>query len=115
MTAHRTRISRRKFLKTAAVTAAAAGFPTIVPSSVFGQYAPSKQINIGAIGVGRISRGHDMPAILKGDTARIIAVCDLSTDRVVEGKQFVNDFYTKKSGKPCDGVTGYANYKDLLA
>src|SRR5271170_5317394 len=107
--------SRRTFLKTSLGAAAAAGFPTIIPSRVLGQYAPSKQINIGAIGVGRISRGHDMPAILKVDTARIIAVCDLSTDRVVEGKQFVNDFYTKKSGKPSDGVTGYANYKDLLA
>ncbi len=110
-----TRISRRKFLKTAATTAAAAGFPTIVPSRIFGQYAPSKQINIGAIGVGRISRGHDMPAILKVDTARIIAVCDLSADRVVQGKQYVNDFYTKKNGKPYDGVTGYANYHELLA
>jgi len=108
-------ISRRKFLKTAATTAAAAGFPTIVPSRILGQFAPSKQINIGAIGVGRISRGHDMPNILKVDTARIIAVCDLSADRVVQGKQFVNDFYTKKTGKPCDGVTGYAHYHDLLA
>jgi predicted dehydrogenase len=108
-------ISRRKFLKTAATTAAAAGFPTIIPSRVLGQYAPSKQINIGAIGVGRISRGHDMPAILKVDCARITAVCDLSIDRVAQGKQFVNDFYTKKNGKPFDGVTGYSNYKELLA
>jgi predicted dehydrogenase len=108
-------ISRRRFLKTAAITAAAAGFPTIIPSRVLGQFAPSKQINIGAIGVGRISRGHDMPAILKVDTARIAAVCDLSADRVVEGKQFVNDYYTRKNGKPYNGTLGYANYKDLLA
>jgi hypothetical protein len=32
--------------------AAATGFPTIVPSAVLGQFAPSKRINIGAIGVG---------------------------------------------------------------
>jgi predicted dehydrogenase len=109
------RITRRKFLKTAATTAAAAGFPTIIPSRVLGQFAPSKQINIGAIGVGRISRGHDMPAILKVDTARITAVCDLSADRVVQGKQYVNDFYTKKNGRPYDGTIGYADYKELLA
>src|ERR1700727_155234 len=108
-------ISRRKFLKAAATTAAAAGLPTIIPSRVLGQFAPSKQINIGAIGVGRISRGHDMLAILKVDTARITAVCDLSSDRVVQGKQYVNDFYTKKNGKPYDGTIGYANYKELLA
>src|SRR6202522_3408468 len=109
------RVSRRRFLKTAAGAAAVAGFPTIVPSSVFGQLAPSKQINVGAIGVGRISRGHDMPAILKVDSARIVAVCDLSADRVVQGKKYVNDFYTKKNGNPYDGVTGYANYHELLA
>src|ERR1700729_2341383 len=109
------RITRRKFLKAAAATAAAAGFPTIIPSRVLGQFAPSKQINIGAIGVGRISRGHDMPAILKVDNARIMAVCDLSADRVVQGKQYVNAFYAKKTGKPYDGVTGYAPYRDLLA
>jgi Oxidoreductase family, NAD-binding Rossmann fold/TAT (twin-arginine translocation) pathway signal sequence len=107
--------SRREFLKAGAGVAAALAFPTIVPSSVFGQYAPSKRINLGAIGVGRISRGHDMPGILQYDNARIIAVCDLDAHRVEEGKKFVNDFYEKKTGKPCDGVTGYANYHELLA
>ena len=63
------RISRRNFLKTSAGAAAAIGIPTIVPASVFGQYAPSKRINVGAIGVGRISRGHDMPLILQYDRA----------------------------------------------
>src|SRR6202000_3370414 len=114
MTQATSMISRRKFIKTAAGTAAAASFPTIIPSSILGQFAPSKQINIGAIGVGRISRGHDMPAILKVDSARIVAVCDLSAGRVVQGKQYVNDFYTKKNGKPYDGTLGDANYKDLL-
>ena len=56
--------SRRDFLKAGLGTAAALGFPTIVPATVFGQYAPSKRTNVGAIGVGRISRGHDMPGIL---------------------------------------------------
>ena len=93
-------ISRRRFLKSAAGAVAVAGFPTIVPATVFGQYAPSKQINIGAIGVGRISRGHDMPAILKVDCARIIAVCDLSTDRVAQGKHFVNDFTRRRMASP---------------
>jgi predicted dehydrogenase len=107
--------SRRAFLKTGAGAATALAFPAIVPSSVFGQYAPSKRINVGAIGVGRISRGHDMPGILQYDYARIIAVCDLDAHRVEEGKKFVNDFYCNKTGKPYDGVIGYANYHDLLA
>jgi predicted dehydrogenase len=109
------KVTRRRFLKTSLGTATALGFPTIVPATVFGQYAPSKRINIGAIGVGRISRVHDMPGILQYDNARIIAVCDLDAHRVEEGKKLVNDFYAEKLGKPCDGVTGCANYHELLA
>jgi predicted dehydrogenase len=107
--------SRRKFIQQAAGAAAVLGFPSIVPSSVFGQFAPSRRINVGAIGAGRISRVHDMPGILQYDNARIIAVCDLDAHRVIEGKQFVNDFYTKKTGKPYDGTLGYANHHELLA
>jgi hypothetical protein len=44
-----------------------------------------------------------------------MAVCDLDAHRVEDGKKFVNDYYAAKTGKPYDGVTGYANYHDLLA
>jgi predicted dehydrogenase len=107
--------SRRKFLKTSLGAAAAAGFPTIVPSSVFGQASPSNRINVGAIGVGRISRVHDLPGIWKYDQANIMAVCDLDANRVELGKALINGYYSKKTGKPYDGVTGYHHYRDLLA
>ena len=93
-------ISRRSILKAGVV---AAGFPTIVPSAVFGQNAPSNRIQIGAIGVGRISRAHDLPAIRKVDFARVIAVCDLDANRVELGRQFV------------PGAKGYSDYRELLA
>src|SRR5580698_1920447 len=108
-------VSRRKFLKTSLTTAAAAGFPTIVPSSIFGDMPPSRRINIGAIGVGRISRGHDLPGIWQFDGARIMAVCDLDSSRVAAGKDLINGVYTKQNGKPYNGVTGYSNYHELLA
>jgi len=107
--------SRRKFVKSSMQTAAVLGFPAIVPASVLGQFAPGKQINVGAIGMGRISRVHDLPSILKVDGARVIAACDLYDDRIAAGKKFINDFYSNKTGKPYDGVTGYSNYHDLLA
>ncbi len=93
------KVSRRTFLKTTAGAVAAAGFPAIVPSSVFGQMAPSNRINIGAIGTGRISRGHDMPGIWQFDHARIMAVCDLSAKRVEQAKTLVNGVYAKKTGQ----------------
>ena len=109
------RVSRRSFLTTGASAAALAGFPAIVPSSVFGRNAPSNRINIGAIGVGRISRVHDMPGVWQYDSARIMAVCDLDANRVELAKTLVNGVYAKRSGKAYDGVTGYHSYHELLA
>ena len=108
-------ISRRKFLTMTANAGAAIGFPTIVPSTVFGQMAPSERIHIGAIGVGRISRGHDLPAIFRYDGARVVAVCDLDHTRAELGQQFVTEAYTKKLGKSYDAVKVYSNYHELLA
>ncbi len=101
--------SRRTFLK------ATFAFPAIVPSSVFGQNAPSNRINIGAIGVGRISRAHDLPGIWQHDVSRIMAVCDLDSNRVELGKAFINAHYAETTGKPYNGVTGYHSYHELLA
>ena len=118
--ARRSEISRRKALGMAArgtfaSSVVAAGFPAIVPASVFGATAPSNRIGVGAIGTGRISRGHDMPGIWKYEQARIMAVCDLDSRRVEDARTLVNGYYAKKTGKPYDGVTGYRDYKELLA
>jgi predicted dehydrogenase len=107
--------TRRDFVKGSMGAVAAMGFPAIVPASVFGQTAPSNRINVGAIGVGRISRGHDLPGIWQFDQARIMAVCDLDAKRVDQAKTLMNGVYSKKTGKPYDGVTGYHNYHELLA
>lgn len=113
------RVSRRKFMKTAVRAgvggvAVLAGFPSIVPSSVLGKNSPSNRINVGAIGAGRISRVHDMPGVWKREDAVITAVCDLDKKRLEDARKLVNDFYTGKTGKPYDGVTQYADYRELL-
>ena len=112
-------MNRRNFVKnslkaSAATTMAVTGFPTIVPASVIGKNAPSNKINIGAIGVGRISRDHDMKETLPFDQARIMAVCDVDSKRLAEGKKYVNDYYAAKTGKPYDGVTMYDDHRALL-
>ena len=113
-------MNRRNFVKnslkaSAATTMAVTGFPTIVPASVIGKNAPSNKINIGAIGVGRISRDHDMKETLPFDQARIMAVCDVDSKRLADGKKYVNDYYAAKTGKPYDGVTMYDDHRALLA
>ena len=115
----RSQASRREFIATAGKSIVAssivAGFPAIVPASVFGAASPSNRINVGAIGTGRISRGHDMPGIWKHQTARIMAVCDLDSARMEDARVLVNGHYSARTGKPYDGVKMYGDYRELLA
>ncbi len=112
-------MKRRTFVKSALMGAAVAsidvsGFPSIVPSSVFGAFAPSNRINIGAIGTGRISRGHDLPGVWRYDEAKVIAVCDLDSKRAEDARVLVNNFYSKKTSTTYDGVKTYTDYRELL-
>lgn len=110
-------ISRREFLKSSTLGAIGTGIvlPAIIPSSVFGSSAPSNKINIAAIGLGRISRSHDMPETLKYDSARLVAVCDVDTKRMKEGKQFVENYYFEKKGKKdYIDVKMYSDFRELL-
>jgi predicted dehydrogenase len=108
-------LSRRKFLQSSAIASVAlSGIPSIVPSTVFGKHAPSNRINVGAIGTGRISRGHDLPGIWRNENAQVMAVCDLDSNRVKEAVELVNGYYTRKTGKPFDGVKSYTDYRELL-
>jgi len=113
------KMGRRQFLATAGkgvvASSVVAGFPAIVPSSVFGATSPGNRINVGAIGTGRISRGHDLPGIWQHDIARVMAACDLDRKRMEDAKTLINGYYSKQTGKPYDGVAGYTNYHDLLA
>ena len=116
-------MSRRKFLsdsvKATLGSAIAVNFPSIVPSSVFGKYAPGNLINVASIGCGRISVGHDMSSIARYAGARIIAVCDLDKNRAEVAPVTVRNNY-KRAAKDNGGLTGdweikvYYDYKELL-
>lgn len=105
--------TRREAIKTGG--AALALFPAIVPARVLGPNAPSNRINVGAIGVGRISRIHDMPEVWKHDDAQIVAVCDLDTRRLLAGRQLVDNTYAAKAGRSYAGTRTYVDYRELLA
>ncbi len=96
---------------------AAFGFPAIVPSTVFGQNAPSNRLQLGQIGCGRIARVHDIPDTIKHtDVARYVAVCDLDSVRLADGKELIDGWYASKLGKGAAApVKTYHNYRDLLA
>ena len=96
---------------------AAAGtmiLPTIVPASVIGKNPPSEKINIGWIGCGRQGRG-DISDTMRFDDAMVVAVADVDSNRMALGRQLIEGFYAKKTGKNnYVSVKTFGDYKDLL-
>jgi predicted dehydrogenase len=76
-----TQHSRRDFIKKSIGAGALLGFPTIIPSSVLGQNAPSNRVAIGVIGCG--SRSGSCGAYVNYPKSDIIAVCDPFKSRQV--------------------------------
>jgi predicted dehydrogenase len=110
-------MQRREFIgQSLAVSSGLVVLPEIIPASVFEPFRPNDKVNIGLIGCGRIAREHNLPEILKYDSARVVAVCDLDSKRMAEGKKFIEESYDKKSGKSGTvSVKMYKDYRSLLA
>ena len=109
-------MDRRKFLReTALGSATMVGLPTIVPTNVFGKNAPSNKINIGQIGCGRIARSHDLIDTMVFEKANVMAVCDVDSNRMKDGKLLVDQFYQEKKGKTnYKGTKMYGDYREML-
>jgi predicted dehydrogenase len=85
--------TRRSFLQAMIATATA---PIVLPSSVFGQHAPSKRLNIGMIGMGRQAYQVNLPPFLFADEVKVLAVCDVDQWRLDNAKQKVDGHYKTK-------------------
>ena len=108
-------LTRRSFLKTAAVSATA---PAIVPVSVFARPAPSDRLNIGCIGVGRQGQGDMQELIYRGleTGARVTAVCDVDRHRREDAAWLAGKIYARelKDG-PAPDIKEYADFREVLA
>ena len=104
--------TRRDFIRISGLVGAAIGFPTIIPSRVLGADAPSKKINILQIGCGRIGRDMDMPGILKQSAARMVACCDLDSQRLADAKEMIEGHYKKNKIELT--VATYGDYRSAL-
>ncbi|MCC7341711.1 MAG: Gfo/Idh/MocA family oxidoreductase [Bryobacterales bacterium] len=106
--------SRRGWLKSAGAIAA---FPAIVPSTVFGQSAPSNHIHVAQIGCGRIARSSEFPGVLAHHgMARFVAVADLDAVRLADAKHTLEEQYAKRLGAASyNGIKTYADYQEMLA
>ncbi len=104
-------MNRRKFLQNVTATAAALGFPYIVPSSALGKSggtAPSNRITIGSIGVGGMGGGH-LRDCLSREQAKVLAVCDVDTERRERACGRVNEAYGNSD------CAAYRDFRELLA
>lgn len=92
-------MNRRNFLQSGGLGAAA----TILPASVFGQNAPSKQITFGFVGTGGMGFANlDRVLGLKEQGARILGVCDVDRFHRESAANKVNE---AQGNKDCS-VTG---------
>jgi len=123
-----TRVTRRSFVKSSALIVAA---PAILPTSVFGRFAPSNRINLGVIGAGRIAHSTDIPEFLAFDDVQIVAVCDVDRKRMLNAKKQVEEYYAKKAtgaagiseggggggatSASFSGCTMYDDFRELIA
>jgi len=107
MNAH---LSRRRFIQTnLAATIAAAAFPSVLPVSVLGkETALSNRIGVGCIGVGPQGRG-DLGGFLHQDSARVIALCDVSKTNLDLARDQVNQQYQNTD------CALYHDFQELLA
>jgi predicted dehydrogenase len=117
--------SRRRFLTT---SAAALGFPTIIPATALGKGgrpAPSERITVGAIGWGTIA-GDWTPSFLNNDKCQVIAVADpmkeyghygydgKETGGREAGKKIIDAHYSQAANKPVKACASYADFREMM-
>ena len=111
-TSMNTTMNRRGFLKTtAALGAAATGFPYLVSGRVLGGQGtvpPSEKTVMACIGVGSMGGGH-LRSFTGQDDVRMVAVCDLRRKFRERAKQIVDEKYGDS------GCRMYHDYRELLA
>lgn len=113
---HTSPLTRRGFLKGAGAMAAAAGFPAIVPSTVFGASAPSNRVTMAFIGTGRQAHDLNLPQFMAIPGVQVLAVCDVDAWRMAQAKKQVEAFYAKhqESGK-YKGCDTHKDFRDVIA
>ena len=104
MNAHKP--NRRGFLKTCLAASVA---PAIIPARALGAQAPSKQVTVGMIGVGRQGTKVNLAALLSMPEVRVVALCDVDAWRLREAKKLVDARYGKND------CALYSDFREVIA
>ncbi|MFQ5808111.1 MAG: Gfo/Idh/MocA family protein [Armatimonadota bacterium] len=101
------RQSRRDFLRT---TAAAVGFPAIIPAvarGADGSVAPSNRVVMGFIGVGSKGTGN-LRGFLGRDDVQVVGVCDVDRAHRERAKELVDEKYGNEDCR------SYLDFRELI-
>ncbi len=107
-------VTRRSFLKTAAVSALV---PSIIRASPLRAFAPSDTMRLGCIGVGRQGLADMQELIYRGleSGARVVAVCDVDRHRLEKAQWLVDRIYSlERNGGGGSGCAGTGDFRELL-
>ncbi len=111
MSRHIARVSRRRFLKTAATATTALTAPYLIPDTALGNrdvVAPSQRIRMAGIGIG--NRGsRDLECFMQEPDVQVVATCDLRADRRQSVKKRVDSHYGNED------CAMYGDFRELLA
>jgi len=106
--------SRRSFLKTTVGGSLGLALtPSFVPARLLGADAPSKKIQVAQIGCGRMGRSA-LGNVLTASLGRVVAVCDLDSRRLAEGRKMALDYYAQRGESSVD-IKTYHDYREVLA
>ena len=104
------KINRRSFIKrTAFATAAVA--PFFIARDLLANGSPNEKVNVAVIGIGKQVPAHLSYAGM--DVCRLMAVCDVDTERTAWAKQKLENDY-KNSGQSVE-VKTFRDFRELLA
>jgi len=121
-------LTRRALIKNSVLTAAAAGFPSIIPGTALGlngRPAASERITLAALGFGTIAHT-TVPAFLQDERVQIVAVADpvselgnygYSGEKMggrLAGKALIEKYYTEAKDGSYKGCTPYEDFRELL-
>lgn len=103
-------VSRRSFLKRAAVPVAVA--PFVLPSRIWAaDTKPNSKLAMGFIGMGMQSRG--LLGGFLGQDTQVVAVCDVDTTRRNDALERVNKYYADRGG-PKDSCKAYVDFREIM-
>lgn len=87
--------------------------PTILVGCRSKSLSANRRIQVAQIGCGRMGRS-DLTNVLNEPLARVVAVCDVDSHRLTEGKKLAEEFYTER-GESGVNVKTFHDYRDVLA